>query len=86
MSAFAVSLVASPVSAQEQNTGDDANATTTNVDDEENVIVVSGIRAAIDNSVAQKRENTSIVEVVSAEDIGKLPDQSIAESLSRLPG
>ena len=86
MSAFAVALVASPVLAQEQNTGDDANATTTNVDDEENVIVVSGIRAAIDNSVAQKRENTSIVEVVSAEDIGKLPDQSIAESLSRLPG
>ncbi|HVJ01428.1 MAG TPA: TonB-dependent receptor plug domain-containing protein, partial [Sphingomonas sp.] len=49
-------------------------------------IVVTGIRASIANSVAFKRENTSIVEVVSAEDIGKLPDQSIAESLSRLPG
>ena len=49
-------------------------------------IVVTGIRGSIDNSVAQKRDNTSIVEVISAEDIGKLPDLSIAESLSRLPG
>ncbi len=51
-----------------------------------NEILVTGVRAAIDSSVAQKKESSSIVEVVSAEDIGKLPDQSIAESLSRLPG
>ena len=31
-------------------------------------------------------DNTSIVEVLSAEDIGKLPDTSVAESLARLPG
>lgn len=49
-------------------------------------IVVTGIRSAIDNSVKAKKDNTSIVEVISSEDIGKLPDQSIAESLSRLPG
>ena len=44
-------------------------------------IVVSGIRGAINNSVQAKKNSTSIVEVVSAEDIGKLPDLSIAESL-----
>ncbi len=33
-----------------------------------------------------RQRNTSIVEVISAEDIGKLPDVSIAESLARLPG
>ncbi|SNT07433.1 TonB-dependent receptor plug domain-containing protein [Sphingopyxis indica] len=49
-------------------------------------IVVTGIRSAINNSVKAKKDNTSIVEVISSEDIGKLPDQSIAESLSRLPG
>ena len=49
-------------------------------------IVVTGIRQSIRNSVNQKRNNTSIVEVITAEDIGKLPDASIAESLSRLPG
>lgn len=52
----------------------------------EEELVVTGIRASIANSVEQKRQNTSIVEVITAEDIGKLPDQSIAESLSRLPG
>ena len=55
---------------------------TTQVDE----IVVTGIRASIANSIAAKARNTSIVEVISAEDIGKLPDVSIAESLGRLPG
>jgi iron complex outermembrane receptor protein len=49
-------------------------------------IIVTGFRASIENSIQQKKTNTSIVEVITAEDIGKLPDQSIAESLSRLPG
>ena len=49
-------------------------------------IIVTGLRGSIRNSVAQKRNSTSIVEVITAEDIGKLPDASIAESLSRLPG
>lgn len=49
-------------------------------------IVVSGIRAGIESAIEEKRENTSIVEAITAEDIGKLPDTSIAESISRLPG
>jgi len=49
-------------------------------------IVVTGIRRSIEASIAAKAANTSIVEVISAEDIGKLPDVSIAESLARLPG
>ncbi|MDE2081569.1 MAG: TonB-dependent receptor [Burkholderiales bacterium] len=50
------------------------------------VVVVTGFRHSIESSIATKRESNSIVEVVSAEDIGKLPDSSIAESLARLPG
>jgi iron complex outermembrane receptor protein len=49
-------------------------------------IVVTGIRKSIEDSIAAKKNNSSIVEVVSAEDIGKLPDNSIAESIARLPG
>ncbi|HNV79760.1 MAG TPA: TonB-dependent receptor plug domain-containing protein, partial [Thermomonas sp.] len=49
-------------------------------------VVVVGIRSSIATSVEAKNESTSIVEVVSAEDIGKLPDISIADSISRLPG
>ncbi|HKC17272.1 MAG TPA: TonB-dependent receptor [Steroidobacteraceae bacterium] len=49
-------------------------------------VVVTGIRAAIESAIAEKKNSDSIVEAVSAEDIGKLPDTSIAESLARLPG
>ncbi|CAD5276719.1 TonB-dependent receptor [Alteromonas sp. 38] len=50
------------------------------------VISVSGIRGALARSQAEKMNASSIVESISAEDIGKLPDSSIAESLARLPG
>jgi iron complex outermembrane receptor protein len=50
------------------------------------VIEVRGIRRSLQQSQALKMESTSIVEAVSAEEIGKLPDMSIAESLARLPG
>ncbi len=49
-------------------------------------IKVTGIRRSIEASTETKREATSIVEAVSAEDIGKLPDTSIADSIARLPG
>ncbi len=49
-------------------------------------VVVSGIRSSIRNSLDLKKEETSIIEAISAEDIGKLPDVSIADSLARLPG
>jgi hypothetical protein len=49
-------------------------------------VVVTGIRKSIETSVTTKRESDSIVEAISAEDLGKLPDTSIAESLARLPG
>ncbi|UUZ51868.1 TonB-dependent receptor plug domain-containing protein [Massilia sp. B-10] len=50
------------------------------------IVTVTGIRRSIEDSVATKRNSDSIVEVVSAEELGKLPDASIAEALSRLPG
>ncbi len=49
-------------------------------------IIVSGIRFGLAKSINIKRNETSIVEAVSAEEIGKLPDVSIAESIARLPG
>jgi len=48
--------------------------------------VVSGIRYGIEQAVVAKRENVAVIESVAAEDIGKLPDISIAESIARLPG
>lgn len=50
------------------------------------VVEVTGIRRGIESAINLKQESTSIIEAVSAEDIGKLPDSSIAESIARLPG
>ena len=70
-------LAAMPTSASAQAAPDEA-------DDGE--IVVTGIKYGIAESINLKRDQLSIVEAVSAEDIGKLPDVSIAESIARLPG
>jgi iron complex outermembrane receptor protein len=53
---------------------------------EEGTIVVTGIRRGLQDSIQIKRNEASVVEAVSAEEIGKLPDVSIAESIARLPG
>ncbi|KKO45087.1 TonB-dependent receptor [Arsukibacterium ikkense] len=50
------------------------------------VIAVTGYRGSLQRAQAIKMSESSVVEVLSAEDIGKLPDTSIAESLARLPG
>ena len=49
-------------------------------------IVVSGIRASLTRAVDIKREAASVVDSISAEDIGKLPDTTIADSLQRVTG
>lgn len=76
LGAAMVAAFAAPAFAQ------DAAATET----EEDAIVVSGFRASLENAVNEKKNNDQIVESVSAEDIGKLPDASIGESIARLPG
>ena len=80
------------ISAQAQSVGAPTTSATTSKkstdasDSELEAIVVTGIKAAIQSAIQVKRESGNIVEAVSAEDIGKLPDTSIAESISRLPG
>jgi TonB-dependent receptor len=49
-------------------------------------VTVTGIRASLRNAVDAKNNSNSMVEVIASEDIGKLPDTTIAESLARLPG
>ncbi|BDU21830.1 TonB-dependent receptor [Dyella sp. GSA-30] len=49
-------------------------------------ITVTGIQASIQNALKAKQNSDNIIEAISAEDIGKLPDSSIAESLARLSG
>ena len=49
-------------------------------------VTVTGLRGSIEASVMAKKASDSIIEVVTAEELGKLPDASIAESLARMPG
>jgi len=49
-------------------------------------VIVTGLRKSIIDSLNLKKGSQMIVEAVSAEDIGKLPDLSITDSLARLPG
>ncbi len=55
-------------------------------DTEEPDIVVTGIRASLDQSIAIKRDAAGVVDAISAEDIGKFPDTNLAESLQRITG
>jgi len=49
-------------------------------------VTITGIRRGIESAINTKKGADGIVEAISAEDIGKLPDSSIAESIARLPG
>ncbi len=49
-------------------------------------IVVSGIRKSLEAALDVKRDASSIVDAINAEDIGKFPDKNIADSLQRIPG
>lgn len=92
--ALAAALLALAAGAHAQSTGDDqqqaADPREEAAQDADAVdldrITVTGIRRGIENAIETKRSSTSIVEAISAEDIGKLPDSSIAESIARLPG
>lgn len=53
---------------------------------EVNEIVVTGIRAAQQEALQVKRSATVILDAVSADDVGKLPDNNAADALQRLPG
>ncbi len=77
--------------AQAQSTTTTATGTTAPSQDisavgQENDIVVRGIRKSLQDAIDTKRSTNAIVDVISAEDVGKFPDTNVAESLSHLPG
>ncbi|MEP1383971.1 MAG: TonB-dependent receptor [Paraglaciecola sp.] len=65
-----------------------AQETTAEVEaaDDYEVIQVSGIRSSLTSALLEKRETSNLVEIIQAEDIGKLPDQNLAEVLENVTG
>ena len=49
-------------------------------------VIAVGIRQSLENAIGEKRNADSLVEVILAEDIGKLPDQNLAEVLENVTG
>jgi len=49
-------------------------------------VVVTGYRASVQSALDQKRASIQQMDSVAAEDLGKMPDQNVSESLERLPG
>ena len=99
-SAFAIaSILALPTAAGAQNAGasaTDAQPTTVApavaqptpaaAADTSDEVVVTGIRASLERSIAIKRDSVGVVDAISSEDIGKFPDTNLAESLQRITG
>ncbi len=72
-----------------------AYAQDSDVDDQEqeqvepegdNVILVRGIRQSLESAQRIKRDADTVVDAITAEDIGALPDRSVTEALQRVPG
>lgn len=54
--------------------------------DDTEVIEVSGIRQSLTTALAEKRDASNLVEIIMADDVGKLPDQNLAEVLENITG
>lgn len=81
-SAASMLALATSANAQDAAAADGASEAV----DAENVIIVAGIRASQKASIDIKRESIAVVDSIVAEDLGKLPDQNVAESLQRIAG
>src|SRR5262245_48690266 len=73
-SAIATFVACAPAFAQESEASD------------QETIVVTGLRASMRSSQEIRRNSSQIVDSVVAEDVGKLPDNNVAEALARVTG
>jgi len=74
---LAATAVMAPAQAQDVPQAGDADA---------DIITVTGYRASLRRSIENKRTADDIRDVISASEIGAMPDQNIAEALQRVPG
>ena len=83
---LAMAMMAAPVLAQETTPQAAPDAAAAAAPAEDTVIVVKGLRKSFQSATDIKRKSAQIVDSIVAEDIGKLPDTNIAETLQRIPG
>ncbi|MEP2539855.1 MAG: TonB-dependent receptor plug domain-containing protein, partial [Kangiellaceae bacterium] len=78
MAVLSATTLAMSVHAEEVETETEA--------EDDNVVQIVGIRSSLSNALAEKRDANSVIEVIEAIDIGKLPDQNLAEVLENVTG
>jgi TonB-dependent receptor len=82
-SALGLSIALSATAfAQTNDGGQGASSEATEVDE----VVVTGIRRQLETSQARKQDASELVDAITADDIGALPDRSVTEVLQRIPG
>jgi len=93
VSGLAIACMATPAFAQTVDADEDgipdnreSEAGTPEGLDPENVILVTGYRKSLQTAQDIKRDADTLVDAISAEDIGALADRSVAEALQRVPG
>lgn len=84
VSATALIACAIPSLAHAQDA--DATAATASTDTGDDAIVVTGIRASLESARDRKRDAVQVMDSITAQDIGALPDRSVSEALQRIPG
>lgn len=82
---FALAIT-SPAWAQATADQSEAGEEQADADTDDSMIVVTGLRNSLDSAQARKRNSDQIIDSVEAEDIGRLPDTNIVESLQRIAG
>src|SRR5438270_834982 len=97
-SVLALCVVATPAFAQGTNTTGAgttavttgqppiANSTSPDQANQRGAILVTGIRQSLRDSQQIKRNSDTIVDAITSQDIGALPDRSVTEALQRVPG
>ncbi|WP_345845246.1 TonB-dependent receptor [Shewanella algae] len=88
--AVASALATQPVTANDESDKENKAQTQQNSAQQQDAelerIQVTGIRSAIKESLFLKQNATAVVDLVVADDIGKFPDENLAEALQRIPG
>lgn len=82
----ALAATATPALAQEEAGNPEPLSAQEAADADGNQIIVTGIRASLQQALNIKRNAVGVVDAISAEDIGKFPDTNLAESLQRITG
>lgn len=76
-------LLNTPVAFAQESTPTDGAP---NAGSSEDVVVVTGFRESLEAGIGAKRQSNQVVDVITAEEFGKFPDQNVAESIQRITG